>query len=76
MSSYLSEEIRKCGLKAKDCARKAVAQTDPKFKKHLLNLEEHWLFVARSYAYHERQSDLPDRAKRVDAKSAAAPYDA
>ena len=52
--NYLSEEIRKCRLKAEDCARKAAAQTDLKLKKHLLNLEEHWLFLARTYAYHER----------------------
>jgi hypothetical protein len=76
MSSYLSEEIRKCRLKAKDCARKAAAQTDPKFKKHLLNLEEHWLFVARSYAYHDRQSDLSDGAKSIDTISAADPQNA
>jgi hypothetical protein len=60
MPNYLSEEIRKCRLKARDCAHKAAAQTDPKFKKHLLNLEEHWLSVARSYAYHERQLDLSE----------------
>ncbi|MGC2077632.1 MAG: hypothetical protein WA728_16680 [Xanthobacteraceae bacterium] len=67
MLNYLSEEIRKCRVKAKDCARKAAAQTDPKQKKHLLNLEEHWLSVARSYAYHEQKSDLSDEAKRIDA---------
>jgi hypothetical protein len=57
MLNYLSGEIRKCRRKAEDCAQKAAVQTDPKFKKHLLNLEEHWLSVARSYAYHERQAD-------------------
>jgi hypothetical protein len=67
MLNYLSEEIRECRIKAKDCARKAAAQTDPKLKKDLLNLEEHWLSVARSYAYHEQKSDLLDEAKRIDA---------
>jgi hypothetical protein len=76
MLSYLSEEIRKCRLKANDCALKAAAQTDPKLKKHLLNLEEHWLFMARSYAYHARQSDLLDNAKRINAISSADPHSA
>ena len=67
MLSYLSGEIRKCRRKAEDCAQKAAVQTDPEFKKHLLNLEEHWLLVARSYAYHEQKSDFSDEAKRIDA---------
>jgi len=68
--------MRKCRLKAKDCARKAAAQIDPKLKQDFLNLEEHWLFMAHSYAYHERQSDLSDEAKPVDAISAANPRNA
>jgi hypothetical protein len=67
MLNYLSEEIHKCRRKAEDCARKAAAQTDPKLKKHLLNLEEHWLSVARRYAYHEQKSDLSVEAKCTDA---------
>ena len=63
MLNYLSEEIRKCRRKAEDCAQKAAVQTDPKFKKHLLNLEEHWRSVARSYAYHERQEILSEETK-------------
>jgi hypothetical protein len=67
MLNYLSEEIRNCRRKAEDCARKAAAQIDPKLKKHLLHLEEHWLSVARSYAYHEQRSDLSDETKGIDA---------
>jgi hypothetical protein len=63
MLNYLSEEIRKCRAKAEDCARKAAAETDPKLKRDLLNLEKHWLSVARSYAYHERQSDHSDETR-------------
>jgi hypothetical protein len=76
MSNYLGEEIRKCRRKAEDCARQAALQTDPKLKQDFLNLEETWLFLARGYEYHERQLDLPDRAKRIDAKSAADPLNA
>jgi hypothetical protein len=45
---YLAEEIRKCVVKAKDCAQKAATQTDP-IKQDFLKLEDHWLSVARSY---------------------------
>jgi hypothetical protein len=50
MLAYLTEEIRRSLVKAKDCARKAADQTDPKLKQHFLKLEEHWLSVARSYS--------------------------
>jgi len=70
MSNYLSEEIRKCRRRAKDCAQQAAAQIDPKLMQELLNMEEHWLFLARSYAFHERQSDLSGEVKRIDAISA------
>jgi hypothetical protein len=43
MLAYLTEEIRKCLEKAKDCAGKAATQTDPKLKQDFLNLEAHWL---------------------------------
>jgi hypothetical protein len=69
MPNYLSDEIRKCRRKAEDCAHQAAAQNDPKLKQDYLKLEESWLFLARSYAYHERQSDLAEKANRIDAIS-------
>jgi hypothetical protein len=66
MLNYLSEEIRKCRRKAEDCAQKAAAQTDPKLKQDLLNIGEHWLVLARSYAFHDRQADLSEQTKRID----------
>ena len=71
MSSYLSEQIRKCRRKAEDCAQRAAAQTDPKLKQDFLDLKESWLLLARTFAYHERQSDSPEKAKRIEAISAA-----
>jgi hypothetical protein len=70
MPNYLSDEIRKCRLKAEDCAHQTAAQNDPKIKQDYLKLEESWLLLARSYAYHERQSDLAEKAKAIDAISA------
>jgi hypothetical protein len=76
MSNYLSGEIRKCLRKAEDCALQAAIQIDPKLKRDFLALEESWLFLARSYEYHERQSNLSDEAKRSNAISAANPHNA
>jgi hypothetical protein len=53
MLPFLTEEIRKCLVKAKDCARKAADQTDPKLKQDLLKLKEHWLSVARKRLSHD-----------------------
>jgi hypothetical protein len=49
MLNYLTEEIQECLKNARDCARKAAAQTDPKLEQDFLKLEKHWLSVARSY---------------------------
>jgi hypothetical protein len=76
MSNYLSEEIRRFRQRARDCAQQAAAQTDPKLKQDFLNLEESWLFMARSYAYHEGQSGLSDETMRIDPISAANPHNA
>jgi hypothetical protein len=60
----LSEQIRECLQHAEDCSRKAAAQTDPNLKEDFLNLEERWLFLARSYEFTERLTDFSDEAKR------------
>jgi hypothetical protein len=76
MSNYLNGEIRKCLRKAEDCALQAAIQIDPKLKQHFLALKENWLFLARSFEYHERQSNLSDGAKRINGTSAANPHNA
>jgi hypothetical protein len=60
----LSEEIRECYRHAEDCARKATAHTDPQTKADFLELEQRWLFLARSYEFTERLTDFSDEAKR------------
>jgi hypothetical protein len=54
----LSEQIRECLQHAENCARKAAAQTDPKLKQDFFELEQRWLFLARSYEFTERLTDL------------------
>jgi hypothetical protein len=64
MLKNLSEEIRECHRHAEDCVRKAAAQTDQQLKADFLNLEQRWLFLARSYDFTERLTDFSDETKR------------
>jgi hypothetical protein len=60
MLNNLSELIRDCYRHAQDCARKAVEQSDPNLKQDFLELEESWLFLARSFEFNERLGDSSD----------------
>ena len=64
MLNNLSEQIRECLQHAEDCARQAVAQSDPKLKQDFLDTERRWLFLARSYEFADRLTDLFDETKR------------
>ena len=64
MLSNLSEQIRECLQHAENCARKAATQTDSKIREDFLELEQRWLFLARSYEFAERLGDFSDEAKR------------
>jgi hypothetical protein len=57
----LSEQIRDCLRHAEDCAQKAAAQTDPQLKQDFLIMERRWLFLARSYGFTERLTNLSKR---------------
>lgn len=59
------EPIRECLQHAEDCARKAAGQTDPKLKKDFLDMEQRWLFLARSYEFTERLGDFSHETKRM-----------
>jgi hypothetical protein len=60
MLNNLSELIRDCYRHAQDCARKAAEQSDPNLKQDFLELEESWLFLARSFEFNERLGDSSD----------------
>ena len=51
MLNNLSEQIRDCYRHAQDCARKAAEHADPNLKQDFLELEESWLFLARSFKF-------------------------
>ena len=64
MLNNLSEQIRDCCRHAQNCARKAAEQTDPNLKQDFLELEESWLFLARSFKFNERLGDPCDVMNR------------
>ena len=59
----LGEDIRECYRHAEDCARKATAQPDPRIKQDFLDLEQRWLFLARSYEFTQRLTEFFDETK-------------
>jgi hypothetical protein len=64
MLNNLSEQIRECLRHAEDCAEQAAAQSDPQLKQDFLDTERRWLFLARSYEFTDRLTDLCDENKR------------
>jgi hypothetical protein len=58
MLSNVSEHVRECYEHAEYCARKRATQTDPRLKQDYLDLEWHWLTLARSFEFSERLTDL------------------
>jgi hypothetical protein len=64
MLNNLSEQIRDCLRHAEDCARQAAVQTCPKLKADFLDMERRWLFLARSYEFTERVTDLSAETNR------------
>jgi hypothetical protein len=69
----LGEEICECYRHAEDCARKATAQLDQKLKQDFLedflDLEQRWLFLARSYEFTQRLIECSDETTRQADKS-------
>ncbi|MGC2080730.1 MAG: hypothetical protein WA728_32895 [Xanthobacteraceae bacterium] len=59
-----TREICECYRHAEDCALKATAHTDAQQKQCFLDLEQRWLFLARSYEFSERLTNLSSETKR------------
>jgi hypothetical protein len=54
MLRNLNDEIEECRRYAEDCRRRAQAATDPVLRAELSDIEERWLYLARSYEFTER----------------------
>jgi hypothetical protein len=63
MLNNLSEQIRDCYRHAQDCARKAAEESDPNLKQDFLELQESWLFLARSFKFNDGKA-TPDIDRR------------
>jgi two-component sensor histidine kinase/PAS domain-containing protein len=58
MLAKLSEQICSCQDQAVEARRKAEATDDPARKRDFLEMENHWLFLARSYEFTEGLTDF------------------
>ena len=65
MLNKLNEQVRRCLEHAEDCARQAAAHPDGSdLKEDFLNLEKHWLALARSIQLGERLTDFTNETQR------------
>ena len=54
MLRNLNDEIEECRRYAEDYRRRARAATDPVLRAELSDMEERWIYLARSYEFTER----------------------
>jgi len=50
MLQKLSDEVRECHAHAKDCARKAAAQTEPALRQSFLDAQQCWVRLFKRLA--------------------------
>ena len=65
----LTEQVRECHRHAADAKARADATPDPALKRSYSDLEDHWLFLARSYMFGESLQDFI--AQRTQTKERA-----
>ena len=53
MLRFLPQHVRDCHARAAECREMAEATTDTKLKTHLLEMEERWMYLARSHEFVE-----------------------
>lgn len=51
MLRFLPQNVRDCHARAAECREKAEAIADTMLKAHFLEMEERWLYLARSYEF-------------------------
>jgi two-component sensor histidine kinase len=60
----LNEQVRACHRRAADARVRAEATSDPALKKSYLDLEDRWVFLARSYMFAESLEDFVQQRPR------------
>ena len=53
MLENLSEKVRNCLRHAEQCGHRAKIEPDPNLARDYLDMERHWLSLARSYQFSE-----------------------
>lgn len=51
MLRFLPQSVRDCHAHAAECREMAEATTDPTLKAHFLEMEERWMYLARSHEF-------------------------
>jgi hypothetical protein len=80
MLQKLSDQIRACYERAAEAKRKAETTTDPDLKADLLEVDQRWLALARSYAFTDGLGDftaaMSEWQQKADQTPGTALYDA
>jgi hypothetical protein len=66
MLQQLSEQVRECHRRAGEAKAQAEETTDPALKRSYLDLEDRWLFLARSHMFTESLQDLADQRPQLN----------
>ncbi|MGB8631874.1 MAG: PAS domain-containing protein, partial [Xanthobacteraceae bacterium] len=66
MLQQLSEQVRECHRRAAEAKAQAEATADPALKRSYLDLEDRWLFLARSHMFTESLQDLADQRPQLN----------
>lgn len=73
MLQQLSEQVRECHQRAADAKAQADAAADPLLRRSYSDLEDRWLFLARSYMFTESLEDFIDQRPQTKDRASVDP---
>jgi hypothetical protein len=62
----LSEQVRECHRRAAEAKAQAEATADPALKRSYCDLEDRWLFLARSHMFTESLEDFVEQQPQLN----------
>ena len=68
MLQQLSEQVRECHRRAAEARAQAEETADPALKRSYLDLEDRWVFLARSHMFTESLQDFADQQPDLNAR--------
>jgi two-component sensor histidine kinase len=69
----LSEQVRDCHRRAADAKAQAEATADPALKRSYFDLQDRWLFLARSHMFTESLEDFVDQQPQLNERAPVDP---